>query len=226
MPARKEAPTNGRPPALLRDFSAAVLPCKVACAFPFRPEESVIVSQIISIVDDAGDGVTPVSGVLVAAVFALAALSGCDRSSSETDQQTTSSASTAEESPESPDTDQSRSGSTTNGHYAVDVVPEPNPIPFQQLFRLKVDVWQSKDRETPARGVSLDQVRARMPAHDHGMKTAPEVVDKGPGAFVVEGMRFHMRGNGEDGRWVLELVLNGEQGIDDVNFEYQCCISQ
>ncbi|MFB6351607.1 MAG: hypothetical protein ABEN55_21815, partial [Bradymonadaceae bacterium] len=166
------------------------------------------------------------TAIWLACSMSLAAASGCDRFSSDAETREKSSTVRAEQSVDTPDDGQTRSGRSNHDHYFVEVVPEPNPIPFQQLFQMSVRVWTSADRETPAKGVSVDQVRARMPAHDHGMKTAPEVVEKGPGHFTVEGMRFHMRGDGEDGRWVLELVMNGDQGIDNVTFEYQCCVSQ
>jgi len=158
-------------------------------------------------------------------VFVLVA-AACDRSSTGGQGADDEQASAVESANDAPDRDQTRSGPTSNGHYVVEVVPEPNPIPFQELFELTVRVWQSDRRAEPAESVALDQVRARMPAHDHGMKTAPEIREQKPGEFVVEGMRFHMRGSGEDGRWVLELVLNGDQGIDEASFEYQCCVSQ
>ena len=120
-------------------------------------------------------------------------------------------------------TDQSRSGPTKNETYFLEVVPEPNPIPFQELFSLKVRVLDPDDQKTPLEGVELDAVRATMPAHDHGMKTAPEISSEEPGIFTVRGMRFHMRGEGEDGRWVLQLVVNGQEGIDEAKFDVQCC---
>ncbi len=128
------------------------------------------------------------------------------------------------ESSASPETDQSRTGESENDKYALEVVPDPNPIPFQELFAFQVRIYESGEREQLAEQARIDQVRARMPAHDHGMKTEPEVVDEEAGVFRLEGMRFHMRGDGEDGLWVLELVINGPEGIDEASFEYQCCI--
>lgn len=151
-------------------------------------------------------------------------LVGCDRSP-----KTEKTPSTEEKSAEGPTSmadipaDQTRSGPTANGDYFVEVVPEPNPIPFQELFELKVRILDPDDRETPVEGVKLDEVRAVMPAHDHGMKTEPEVAAGEAGTFTVRGMRFHMRGEGEDGHWVLQMVVNGGRGIDEAKFDLQCC---
>ncbi len=162
--------------------------------------------------------------LLSALVVALTiAATGCDRTSDSSSGGAESS--TASER-KGPDDDQRRSGPTENDTYFVEVVPEPNPIPFQQLFEFRVRVFEDQVGNSPAKDVDLDQVRARMPAHDHGMKTSPSISEHGPGEFLAEGMRFHMRGEGEDGRWVLQLVFNGPDGIDRANFEYQCCVQQ
>lgn len=153
------------------------------------------------------------------------ATAGCDRNS-DASSSSGGAESKTETEQKAPDDNQRRTGSTENGDYVVEVVPEPNPIPFQQLFELQVRVFEDEAGGTPADEVGLDQVRARMPAHAHGMKTSPSISKQGPGEFRVEGMRFHMRGEGEDGRWVLKLVVNGPAGIDRANFEYQCCIQQ
>lgn len=118
--------------------------------------------------------------------------------------------------------DQSWTGTTESGRFRVSVTPEPNPIPFQQLFELRVEVT-GPDAGEPAESVRLDQVRARMPAHDHGMKTSPEIEREGAGDFRVRGMKFHMRGDGEDGRWVFELILRSDSAVDRAEFDVQCC---
>ena len=119
--------------------------------------------------------------------------------------------------------DQTMKGMTAGGNFYVVVTPEPNPIPFQELFALDVKVYESKEAEKLVEGVSLDQVRATMPAHGHGMKTEPKITANEDGSFAVEGMKFHMQGEGEDGRWVVETVLNKDGTIDQAKFDVQCC---
>lgn len=121
-----------------------------------------------------------------------------------------------------PRADQSWEGTTESGELKVAVTPEPNPIPFQELFALDVEV-ASADGDGSVENVQLDQVRGRMPAHDHGMKTSPKIEKEGAGEFRVRGMKFHMRGDGEDGRWVVEMVLQQDGRVDRAEFDVQCC---
>lgn len=119
--------------------------------------------------------------------------------------------------------DQTLEGETENGEFYVVMTPEPNPIPFQELFELDVKVYEDDSKETLAEGVFLDQLRAVMPAHDHGMKNDPKIEKVDEGSFTVRGMRFHMQGEGEHGLWVVEAVLNREGTIDQTKFDVQCC---
>ena len=118
---------------------------------------------------------------------------------------------------------------TQDGHFHVLVRPSPAPIPFQQIFSLDVQIFQDSARKQPAgEHVSLDDVRATMPAHNHGMNVRPTIAphpDGESGKFLVEGMRYHMRGEGEDGLWVLELVIqDSSRGIIDKSaISTPCC---
>ena len=87
---------------------------------------------------------------------------------------------------------------------------------------MELEVFEP-DKTTPAAGVELDQVDAVMPAHKHGMKVAPGVEKVGPGKFRLEGMRFHMRGSGDDGRWVLQALLRQGEQVDQTEIPFQCC---
>jgi hypothetical protein len=53
----------------------------------------------------------------------------------------------------------------------------------------------------PADAVLL-RVDASMPAHRHGMNYRPSITPLGPGAWRVDGLLFHMRGD-----WELVLAL-------------------
>lgn len=119
--------------------------------------------------------------------------------------------------------DQTMKGKSEGGNFYVVVTPEPNPIPFQELFTLDVKVYESDKAEKLVEGVSVDQVRVTMPAHGHGMKTEPKVTKNEDGSFTVEGMKFHMQGEGDDGLWVVETVLNEDGTIDQAKFDVQCC---
>ncbi|QDG50373.1 hypothetical protein FIV42_06385 [Persicimonas caeni] len=119
--------------------------------------------------------------------------------------------------------DQTMKGKTEGGNFYVVVTPKPNPIPFQELFELDVKVYETEKAEKLVEGVELDQVRATMPAHKHGMKTEPKVAKNEDGSFTVTGMKFHMQGEGEHGYWLVETVLNKDGTIDQAKFDVQCC---
>jgi hypothetical protein len=87
----------------------------------------------------------------------------------------------------------------TWGSYHVAYEPVPDPIPLNELFRLRVTV---RDRSgLPVRGLDLS-ASAAMPAHQHGMNLEPKVHKTGEGSFEVEGLLFHM-----PGRWWIQLDL-------------------
>ena len=85
------------------------------------------------------------------------------------------------------------------GPYRVAYEPAPDPIPLNELFRLRVTVRDRSGR--PVRGVGL-AASAAMPAHQHGMNLEPKVRQTGEGSFEVEGLLFHM-----PGRWWIQLDL-------------------
>lgn len=120
--------------------------------------------------------------------------------------------------------DQSGQGKSEGGHFWVSYKPTPNPIPFEDSFDLELKVFKGEDQQTPLATAKLDQVRATMPSHNHGMKVEPTIVPgASPGTFLIQGMRFHMQGKGEDGRWLLEFVLRDGATIETASFDVQCC---
>lgn len=121
--------------------------------------------------------------------------------------------------------DQSGQALSQNGQFFLTFTPSVNPIAFQKLFALNVNIFDGKDKKTPLKNVTLDQVRATMPAHKHGMNVEPAIKKTGDGTFRVEGMRFHMKGAGQNGYWLLEFVVNDGKKVDTVKFDLQCCRS-
>ncbi len=86
-----------------------------------------------------------------------------------------------------------RSGVTTNGAFVVTWAPVPDPIPFNEAWKLAVTVARAASPTVPESGARLE-LDATMPAHGHGMNRTPRVITNGDGTFVVEGMLFHMSG--------------------------------
>lgn len=85
---------------------------------------------------------------------------------------------------------------TSWGSFHVKVVPQPNPIPFNQLFGLAIAVSPAKNHGQALSDATV-AVDARMPAHNHGMNLQPRVTSAGAGNFRADGLLFHMPGTWE-----------------------------
>ncbi len=90
------------------------------------------------------------------------------------------------------------------GHFVVELEPRTRPIPLAQLHE-----WTLRVERSDGEVVSPSHLRLAggMPAHGHGLVTAPRVTrvlsDR---EWLVEGMKFHM-----GGAWELrvEVVADG-----------------
>ena len=96
---------------------------------------------------------------------------------------------------------------TASGNYVIDYSFSPDPIPKNEHFSMQVVVTRKDGGELP-KDFSI-QVDADMPAHGHGINTAPEIKKLPSGAYQVDGLLFHMGGH-----W--ELYIDAmEGGIPD-----------
>lgn len=86
-----------------------------------------------------------------------------------------------------------RRGVTNTGAFVVSWVPMPDPIPFNEPYKLRVTIARTATPDAPEPSARLE-VDATMPAHGHGMNRTPHVTGNGDGTFLVEGMLFHMSG--------------------------------
>ena len=86
------------------------------------------------------------------------------------------------------------------------------PLTINRMHAWTV-VIQSADG-TPITGANV-AVDGGMPAHDHGLPTAPRVTrEVQPGEYVVEGVRFHMGGD-----WQLTFAIDAGGVADSVTFD-------
>ena len=94
---------------------------------------------------------------------------------------------------------------SANGTWLVTYQTNPGPIPLNTPFAIEVTVTRA-DKKQKQDGFSLS-VDGRMPHHRHGMNRTPTVKALDGGAFLVEGMLFHM-----PGRWELyfDIVAQGK----------------
>jgi len=91
--------------------------------------------------------------------------------------------------------------------------PIDGPVPRNEEFELGVVVL---DQGRGLAGVQLD-VRGWMPDHGHGLVTTPRVVDEGSGAYRVEGLLLHMRGD-----W--QLIFDVTRGTDKQSFTFDVAL--
>lgn len=106
---------------------------------------------------------------------------------------------------------------SNDGAYQVAYLPEPSPVPLNDVFSLHVWVRDAKNTAEwfSDAGLAAD---AAMPAHQHGMNVEPAIKPLGKGDFLVEGMLFHMAGHWE---LYLDVTRGGitERAQFDVELE-------
>ena len=95
------------------------------------------------------------------------------------------------------------------GLYLVSCVPSLEPLAINRMHQWLV-------RITDARGVAVAdaaiEVSGGMPAHDHGLPTAPRVTAYlGEGRYLLEGVKFHMAG-----AWELVVNIQAAPGKDSI----------
>jgi len=94
--------------------------------------------------------------------------------------------------------------------FRVAYEPLEDPVPLNAVHAWKLSVTDPGGR--PVTGARIE-VDGGMPAHDHGLPTAPKVASMGGGAYRIEGMKFHMRG-----AWVVKLNIAAAGQRDAVTF--------
>lgn len=109
--------------------------------------------------------------------------------------------------------DLSRSKASVGGAYEVSIEPEAEPVRQGPLHTWLASVRLSDG--TPAANVRID-VDGGMPAHGHGLPTAPKASHEGDGVYRIEGVRFNM-----GGLWELRLSIDGPAGEDEVVFNIE-----
>lgn len=88
-----------------------------------------------------------------------------------------------------------------HGRYTVEYQPSIEPLAINRMHHWDLVVTDSSG--APVSGLSIG-VAGGMPAHDHGLATAPRAsAAEEPGRYRIDGLRFHM-----PGEWVLELAID------------------
>jgi len=107
------------------------------------------------------------------------------------------------------DNNESQSWLTRSGYYRVSYTPDIEPLTINKIHSWTFHI------ET-ADGAAVDNatigVTGGMPEHNHGLPTDPRMTQSlGNGDYVLEGMRFHMRGY-----WELTVTVAADGRRDTV----------
>ena len=94
--------------------------------------------------------------------------------------------------------------------YQISYAATLQPIAINQMHQWTVRVTDANGN--PVENASI-QVSGGMPAHDHGLPTAPRATAYlGDGRYLLEGMKFHM-----GGAWEVVLTVEAAQGKDSLS---------
>jgi hypothetical protein len=147
--------------------------------------------QILDEVHTSASAASRRRGSVLAAIAALAVLSGCGTPP--------------------PQLNLSLDRPTSGGVYRVALVP-PAPAPgINQMHAWTIRLASADG--APVHGANF-AVDGGMPQHGHGLPTKPRVTrELGEGTYLLEGMKFSMTG-----WWELKLAIDGPLGSDKVTF--------
>ena len=109
------------------------------------------------------------------------------------------------------DPDSERGRISRNGHFRIIVESLVQPIMIN-----KIHTWELKLESADGLPVSGAEITllGGMPEHNHGLATKPRVTRSGDdGNYLVEGIRFHMRGY-----WELKFTVKTASEQDTVLF--------
>ena len=96
-----------------------------------------------------------------------------------------------------------------SGHFRVSYASDLQPLVINRMHSWVLDVVDSDGG--PVTGANLT-VSGGMPIHDHGLPTSPKVTrELEPGRYLLEGLRFHMRGE-----WQVEIAIDAGELSDVV----------
>lgn len=100
---------------------------------------------------------------------------------------------------------------SAQGLYRATISSELEPIVLNQIHNWVLHVATAAGEPVAEADI---QVHGQMPAHHHGLPTAPQVTAYlGDGHYRVEGMKFQM-----GGQWTVTFVITAAGQRDSVTF--------
>lgn len=96
-----------------------------------------------------------------------------------------------------------------SGRYHLRYESRLEPIPINRMHAWVLHLETAAGE--PVTGATIT-VEGGMPAHDHGLPTEPRITGElGDGAYLLEGLRFHM-----NGAWEITIRLRAGDERDVV----------
>ena len=96
-----------------------------------------------------------------------------------------------------------------SGDYRVSYESEIDPLVINRIHSWTLVITDSTGAPVEGARISID---GGMPAHDHGLPTAPRVTSEiAPGRYLLEGVRFHMAG-----AWEVIVTIEVDEKRDTV----------
>ncbi len=111
-----------------------------------------------------------------------------------------------------PQPDPAMSVASQHGRYSAAYASSLEPLAINQMHSWVIQLRSAEGKPVDNAELSIS---GGMPAHDHGLPTAPRATDHlGGGNYLVEGMKFHM-----GGAWQVVVHINAAGGADTVTWE-------
>lgn len=107
------------------------------------------------------------------------------------------------------ESDGDQSWLTRSGYYRVSYTSMLNPLTINRIHSW---VFHIEDADGGAVSNATVSLTGGMPEHNHGLPTDPRMTESlGDGDYLLEGMRFHMRGY-----WELTVTIDAGGRRDTV----------
>jgi hypothetical protein len=95
--------------------------------------------------------------------------------------------------------------------YIVEIAPVESEIRLGRMHAWTLALTDGRGRPVASAQIRID---GGMPQHGHGLPSAPAVTQAlGDGRFLIEGMKFNMRG-----WWEIDVSIDGPAGADAITF--------
>ena len=98
------------------------------------------------------------------------------------------------------------------GLYKLHLTPNVSEVVIGELHSWHLRIADTNGEMIDGAKVLVD---GGMPAHGHGLPTAPKVTESDEtGRYFIEGLRFNM-----PGKWEIQLEIEGTAGFDTAKLE-------